>query len=527
MANLFKQGHSQILIIGDQQADFYVWNKKQLSFVSQFNIDEEGYDQFAILLSQHTRHPLIIVADLIDEGFRNENIVHVSSTDRKALLERKLNYTFRTTPYRVARVTGREGRGRKDDNVLLSAITKPELLKPWIDVVQKQKIQLQSITSFAYLLEHFVQNSHLSKEPFLLITSLDESMKLRQTFFNNGKILFSRSITLSSKDPRSISNDVYQESLRIRRYLERIKALHFENPIKLVIYSHLQASDLEMNIKSSDMMFPEIFNINNEISNFSIELSGQAPDSIILYCASLLKSARIENTYAPFEDRKYYHLNMTGVCMAWSAVLFLILTLGIKIPTLFDALGKWDQQEQMKARTAPLEREYEQLTRRFPETPIPSKEMALVVETAEAIEKQIYTPSSLINLISTALQSSPELSLSRIHWELLEEEVEIDPQYGIAPIDLDPTDNYQSAIIEGRTKFITEINGLAFSTNSYREVQEQVLQFVNALEDIPGVTVNPVKMPIDVRVDASVTTTVGDSEVSAPFTLELTFEDLL
>ena len=59
---------------------------------------------------------------------------HVGARDREAILERKLTQIFRNVPYRHAQLQGRETEGRRDDRVLYTAVTNPEVLRPWLEI---------------------------------------------------------------------------------------------------------------------------------------------------------------------------------------------------------------------------------------------------------------------------------------------------------------------------------------------------------------------------------------------------------
>ena len=53
--------------------------------------------------------------------------------------ERRLAQSWRDTPFRCAHIQGREEGGRRDDIVLLSALTNPATLAPWLDALERQR----------------------------------------------------------------------------------------------------------------------------------------------------------------------------------------------------------------------------------------------------------------------------------------------------------------------------------------------------------------------------------------------------
>ena len=528
MKNLLSQSKAIILIIKDFQVQLFSWENKALTFVESYADYQDGQDRFEEFLKDHADYPLVIVNDVIEESFRNETVVHVAATDRKALLDRKLNYSFRSTLYRAARITGREDSGRRDGTVMLSAITKPELVNPWAEKVLSEKIAVQSVSSVAYLTESSLGKADAKSSEHLMIVSLEEGANLRQTYLRKGRVLFSRLTTLPTTDPAALGASIYQESLQIRQYLERIRLLSYESPIEVRVYTPYEKSVVQQNLTSSNLNSFACFNTADEAINHNIDLKGAEPTGLYLFLAQVLQKARIENVYGYFDLRRYFHLKMISQGLVFAASAAVVVSMAVKIPTLSDVLDKNSLREVVESQSAPLRAEYERLTQRFPETPIDSKEMALVVETYETIEKQSYMPMDAMGLVAEAMTSAPELQISKIEWSLVETELEVDDGQGFfgyaPPQPIVAGAEFTQAVLDERSELRITVEGVAYSPRSYREAQDQVLAFVEALEEYPGVSVIPVKMPTDVRVDTQVFTTVDDDELRAAYTLEITME---
>ena len=527
MFNFLTQSAAQILILDDREVRRFVWDRRTLSFDRSFTRDEEGLARFRACVILNPELPAIIVTDFIEESFRNETIAHVTASDRNAILQRRLDYTFRNTPFRIARVTGREQHGRRDDHVLLSAINKPSLIQPWLDPLLEYRVRIQSITSLAYLLEAFVGNNGKDKIDNLLIISIDRGLKLRQTYLKKGRVLFSRSTLVSARDSAALANDIYLESQRIRRYLERIRLLKNETPLQVHIYSLRSPEELTFDPKPYDYIFPEVINAAEVIEEYSVDLKDHKPGALVLFLLQTMLKRQISNTYAPFAIRKYHHLrNIARGCMT-AAVLVVAGAGLLQTPVLLETLDKQRQQDQLAAQTLPLQREYDALRQRFPETPVPSRQMELVVSTWETILDQTYSPSLVLSRVSQALGSAPALELNEIHWQLHPQEPDNSAfieQYGYAPPQSNRAASIERSIIRGDTALGATISGMAQSANSFREAQNLVQNFANALASIPGLNVTPVRMPTDVRLDSAVNTTVNDGEVRAAFTLDLHLE---
>jgi len=119
------------------------WKGKQLAGSSSFEPTEIGFEAFRNYLSQTGNLSGKFLVDVIEEDFRNEKIPHVGSKDRNAVINRLVDRFYRSSKnYCYHEVIGREKTGRKDDIVLLGAMTNPKLIQPWITILDECEVPL-------------------------------------------------------------------------------------------------------------------------------------------------------------------------------------------------------------------------------------------------------------------------------------------------------------------------------------------------------------------------------------------------
>lgn len=529
-SGIFGQKKSLILLMYFNRVQLYVWTKKSLELAGEFGKDPD--ENFLRLLDDYPDYPVILITDYLEESFRHDTGVHVTGPDRKALLERKLNYSFRNTPYRAATIVGRESEGRKDDKILLSALTKPEMLEPWVKLLLEHKIQIQCVTSVAYLMQAYSQKAGLHDKN-LMIVSIEEGSELRQTFLRNGKIQFSRLTSLTTKESSHLPDAINHESLQIRQYLERIKLLPFDSQMVIRVFTPLQIDELSLEAHNNELNTFQIFNIQDLADSFALTIDGLDTSPTTLFLGRILQRTRLANIYAPLQTRKYFQLQNLASGLKTAGIGLVVITILTKSFSLIDTLGNWDLVQNLQQQTVPLNRQYDQLRQRFPVTPIPSAEMALVVETAEHINNNSYRIEDALALISRALSVAPDLRLTNIGWAMAVKEV--DPNdadlasfggsFGAPPAQQQSAgQSIQQVTLNDMTQINISIEGMAFSPQSYRAAQNQVTQFMTALDQAPGISVTSSQMPTDVRVDATVSTLVDNNALQAPFTLELKLE---
>src|SRR4029077_8014347 len=115
----------------------------------EFAVSGAGAAEFERYMAGMGEVPTHLFTDLAEEDFRLDTIPHVGARDRDAIINRKLAQIYRNTPYRHGLLQGREAEGRRDDRVLYTAITNPEVLRPWLEVIDRLEVPLDGIHSAA------------------------------------------------------------------------------------------------------------------------------------------------------------------------------------------------------------------------------------------------------------------------------------------------------------------------------------------------------------------------------------------
>jgi hypothetical protein len=520
------QNRALVLLITETTAQLLLWQEQRLRELGVFGSSAGEQELFVDLLRLYPKHPVIIVTDLIDENFRHDTIVHVGGSDREALLKRKLDFAFRNTRYRIGIVTGRQSEGRRDDRVLFSALTKPERIDVWARRLLQERMAVQAVTSIAHLLNRWLPIARLEQEEYLLVSQLDRNNNLRQTFVHRGRVLFSRLASLTVVPERRLAMEILQECIQLRQYLERIQFLRYESHLRILVLSTLPADSIRLEHYSSELNQFETLDISALPESRNIELEHEALLPAHYLIAGVLQRRSIDNVYAPATLRRFEDKRSLGRLLLGSAAAVLLLGLGLNLPGLSAVFDKQEQAAAMSARALPLRRQYEELRSGFPATPLPPREMQLVVDTYRRIEGQLRQPFVALNRIAAALTGMQGLTLTSIDWALVEAETAnatnnrgstAAPRLQGLPADQTLT----AALLQQRTDVRVQINGEAYSPQSFRAAQEQVASFISALEAADGIRVVARQMPIDVRPDVSVSATINDSEVRAPFSLEL------
>ncbi|HQT25345.1 MAG TPA: hypothetical protein PLK99_01950, partial [Burkholderiales bacterium] len=95
-----------LLFIADKQCIAIEWKGGMPDSQRVFPNSEEGARQFEAYLNGGKHFTAGILADLVEEDYRQESILHLGFRDRKRYLARKLGQYYRHTPFSSAAFQG-------------------------------------------------------------------------------------------------------------------------------------------------------------------------------------------------------------------------------------------------------------------------------------------------------------------------------------------------------------------------------------------------------------------------------------
>jgi hypothetical protein len=170
----------------------FEWDGRRLLGAYEFEPDELGFAGFERFLDDSIPIPAKLLVDMIEEDFRRESIPHVNRWDRKALLERLIDRHYRDEDPVHATMLKRSSSGRRDDQVLLSALTNVAVLKPWLERIENHKVKLAGIWSLPLISKRLPKKLVLGAARNAVVVTRQIRGALRNTYFKNGQILLSR-----------------------------------------------------------------------------------------------------------------------------------------------------------------------------------------------------------------------------------------------------------------------------------------------------------------------------------------------
>ena len=220
-------------------AGLAVWHRRGSKELAPFRFEagDAGLARFERYLERFPGDVTRVVADVVEEEFREETIPHVLAWDRRALLRTRAARAFPGARRVHTTKIGREPGGRRDDRVLFSAITRPEALAPWLAPMARHGAPLAGIHSPAVLTGSMLKAIG-AEGGHVLVVSLQSGGGLRQTCFRRGKLRLSRLAALPDPAAGGDGSGILAEVERTRRYLGSLGTGADEDRLEVYLLLH-------------------------------------------------------------------------------------------------------------------------------------------------------------------------------------------------------------------------------------------------------------------------------------------------
>lgn len=460
-----------------------IWQGGKMSASRYFSNDSNGRENFSAFLKQH-RHPAYLLVDVIEEDFRLETVPHLSGSSRRDLLTRKFEQFYRGTIFRQALQLQRQSEGRRDDDMLFSALTNPQRISPWLDTLLTNHIPLVGIYSLPNISSPLIKGI---PSDHILLLSWEKDAGLRQTYFNNKRLHFSRLIPISENS--TFSEAVAEETPRIQQYL---KSLSLPPPGEtLDAYIICDANDklsLQSSIAADNELHYTYLDIHDLGKRFKLknDLAGSDATPLLLH---LLASKPPTSHYANSEHTHFYLLwQLRRILFGIAAVTtaFSILLSGTEFLQGRDYV---EQTEPLITQTNHVKQQTLAVQRSFANTTVPAADMKTAVLLARKLNQYTAPPEEILDKLTLTLDKFTQINVNKLAWH---------------------TSSADAAPSPYPAEVITFDGSLVGFGSDYRKALNYLDRFQQALT-LRGYTVTVVKAPLDISSKGSIS---GDIQTS-------------
>lgn len=407
------------MFVSAHKVAIYHWHKGDLGSSYLFDVNKDGKLFFERYLKETPNNPVYILIDLFEEEFKQETAPHVFGRDRESIIGRKKSRLFRDTPFYYHKVQGREDEGRKDDIVLMSAITNPMLIQPWLDILQEHKVPIVGITSVPLLTENIIK---LLPEPGgnNLVVSIQSISGLRQTFIKKSQLRVSRLVQLPRYGTEPYGALISEEVDKIKRYLTSVRLVTADSgdTESLKIYFLLNGDVLQevkkeyKDISTSGMQF---LDINDLLVAVGSDRQISSPFADQLYIHQMLKS-KASNAYARPTEKRYNSLRNTRISLLACSVLFMVASFVWSGFSFIQGIELRQNSLSAQNKADFYQTRYELAREGLPQTPVEPSELKVAVDLIGELRGHKTTPIEIVRLISFGMNRYPNIALSNFNW---------------------------------------------------------------------------------------------------------------
>jgi hypothetical protein len=519
-----------ILSISSKQATAGLWRLGRFVSCTQFANDEAGLAKYKLFISSRPNTPIHVIVDAVEEDYRLENMPHSTGRARNEMLQRKLGQLYRNSNYRAAQFIGRETDKRRDDRILMMALTTPDLLTPWMSILDELEAPIAGVYLLPMVSQLLVKKLKL-KEPNLLLMTR-ETAGLRLSYFDRHQLRISRITPLIGISEEKLQHLFLSETERTRLYLISLRMITRDTPLHLVFPTiEVPSRDFSTQLESSQGMSCEVISPETLAKRVGLNLSvlTRYPDLLHMH---ILAKSQISTNLIPKIQAKNYQLLQTRFGLNITSIV------GVTIAALFAANSLWStiairhKTEDMAMQTTIQENLYRTVSSNFTKTPVPGSELKIAVELAQKFDDLNRNPQRLMFVISQALDTQSEIQVKRLRWKRTEDANAKDNDSlfkdittaaaTVPPPPLPPSGLYEIGFMDGEIKNFT---------GDYRAAQTSVENFAETLrknKEVSQVTIlrQPVNTSSHVSLQGSTLDDFTQQQEPARFQLKLFLKPL-
>ncbi|HET7729176.1 MAG TPA: hypothetical protein VFK48_04000 [Usitatibacter sp.] len=515
---------------------------KRIVMRREFAVSGAGAAEFERYLAPLADIPTRIFTDLAEEDFRLDTVPHVGAGDREAIFARKLVQIFRHTPYRHAQLQGREAEGRRDDRVLYTAVTNPEVLRPWLDAIERLYVPLEGIHSSAVFSAVLLEELDLAFAHTLLVM-FTPGDAMRQTYFREREIKFSRLTPVDLEPGQSLGGMIAEETTRTWQYLDSLRHFAAEDRLEVCVMLHPSArAAVQPELRDFSQIQYRILDIEQVAAKLGLKPPplGSSSEEVMVH---LFLLRPVENHFAAPELRRHAARRRARIAIHQAAGAVLAASL---------AWGGWNVSRVLQAneaenaqtrQIAALNQEYDEITRALPSQGVAGATMRDAVAFYNGSIRPFPEIGDFLRSVSGVLQGHDGVRLTQFTWMATDNEkalptvpatpprlpppVKAVPKTGEAPTQAPAPDDPNPPFAGGRYEVAMLEATIRVPSNDFRAALDEVERLAADIASLPGFRADVLESPLDTRPSLGLQGRHGDREapVMEPrFTLRIVRE---
>ena len=478
----------RLLYLSAYRMTAYRWHSGVLESEGVFAANDEGHQQFADYVKQHRQATFTLLANVSEEGFHIETIPFLQGKDRKTVIERKLGQQFFSAPLTASLSLGYAKSKRKDERVLLAALTNNELFTPWITAITSHGAALSGVYSLPLVSVSLLKKLKLGDEQCLLLTVQDQS--IRQSYFEKGELHFSRLTPLQNSSISGIAQTFFSEAIKLQQYLASQRLIGRNQPITTHVLAHGSTMKaIQASCNDTPTIRFNFLGIEDCATKTGLKTVPFDAHSENLFLHLLrVDPPRIQ--FANDDQRHTYHLGLIRSTLHAVGAAVLAGCLLYSATLLYETYEVTDESQGLRAESSQARQRYAEIVKTFPPIPTNNETLRQVIDRYVAIDKGTASPIGLYRELSRALQSAPAAELDALEWRV----GGIDAATGQAA-----NSAYAASAVSDDSETLIVRGTLKTGTSNARQTLAAFNTLIDALKANPKLQVVVLQSPFDIE----------------------------
>lgn len=469
----------RLLYLNTHRLSAHAWQQGNLHAEGVFDNDEDGLQQFAKYLGEHSSSQFSLLANVAEEGHALETIPFLQGGDRQTLITRKIGQHFLGTPLAAAISLGYEKSQRKNEKLLLSALTNPAHFEPWLRRISDAAVPLAGIYTVAQLGGLLLKKLGQDSSRCLLLTVQDHS--IRETYLVDGNAHFSRMAPLTDSSIAGIASALAAEAGKLHQYLIGQRLIGRDESLPAFIIAHPQT------IPAIEKACPEHSKLNftlidSHVAAHQLKLhtlpADNRSDQLFLH---LLATAPPAQQFAGETHRHHFRLSQIRQGLIAAGLIALLGGVLFAAKETYDAQNLRAEASALAASETDLNRRYQEISATFPQLDVDHETLRRLTNRYGDLIAQQRQPAPSYRMVSRVLDRMPAIVLEGIDWKI----------------------GQNSRLTVTNQASAPEITTVRGSIRLERATARQTLavfdQFVDALRADPANTINVLQRPFDIE----------------------------
>lgn len=500
----------RIFYFSGYRLSIFHWERGHCSASYIFDPGEDGIERFTHYLKKTDNTPVRLLVDLIEEDFNTDTIPHVGQTDRTAIIKRLVDRHYRKSKdFIYHKVLGREKSGRKDDIILYSVLSNPDILEPWLKPVNESGTAISGIWSLPLLTQKLYKHIDPVASNILLVSQQVPS-NLRQTFIKNGHFESSRSAVVNLAEA-PLGEFITSEVEQTIRFLSNQRHIGFDEKIEIhVICRNQDIDQIKTYCIDSAIRSFHYHNLRDILESLNCEICETE------YCSGLFSYLCADQSlpighYGNKSYFKEYYQNLASTAIYTFSIILLVASLIYSFGLYSNSISINNEINTLTQHTQGINNEYRKSISHLEPKLKQTQLMQSAVSFVERVKQsKSISPQNFMSDISKTLshQQSHAAMITRLGWRRTQN-TKFDKSQDTK--DVEPIDYGLDDPIYHFARFYGFLDTDSFSIKESVSQLDKLTSTIKKNKQINNMDI--IRMPIDIRSNTTLEHTVKNKTI--------------